>query len=128
MGFIQIIDPDESFTKKFGDSEIFCRRITGQIIHELNKKHSHEETLANRQKIIVQSLDEQNDVNNDILDYIITGWKNIKHPKTGDDVPCTRSAKLLLPGSVKNPILEDAGAESISKGEPKNAPEPEAGK
>jgi hypothetical protein len=94
------------------------------VIEKMNKKHSCLERAANGQK--VRQTDEDA-VNRDILDYVIIDWKNIKHPITGEDVPCTTGIKVKLPGEVKNHILDACGAGTMPGGEPKNPKAPVSG-
>ena len=52
-------------------------------------------------------------INDDLLDYMINGWQNIKNPVTAKDEPCTRENKIRLPGSVKVEIVEACDQDSI---------------
>jgi hypothetical protein len=51
-------------------------------------------------------------VNDELLDWLIVDWKNIKNPQTGSDVPCTKENKLKLPSSIKAALIERADSES----------------
>lgn len=109
MSFVTIVAEDESFNLKVGDSVFHLRRFTSAQYRQIEKRHTKKYWKRGQQVVEV----DEDAVNNDILDYIITGWENIKHPKSREDVPCTIENKIALPSNVKIQINEACDAEDI---------------
>jgi len=116
MSFIEIIEDSETFKLAIGESSFTLRRFDSQIYREIEKRHTTK-TKNLRQGGWIKEVDEFA-VNEDLLDYMITGWKDIKSPLTGQDVECSKENKNKLPGSVKVQIIEACDADSISTGNP----------
>ena len=112
MSFIEIIEDQETFELAIGESSFTLRRFDSQIYKDIEKRHTTR-TKNLKQGGWIKEVDDYA-VNEDLLDYMITGWKNIKSPLTGDDVECIKAMKNKLPGSVKVQIIEACDADSIS--------------
>jgi len=112
MGFIEIVEEEETFEYPIGDSTLILRRFDSELYRDIEKRHTK------RHKNLRQGgwIDDQDTyaINADLLDYMVTGWKDVKSPTTGEDVPCTREMKLKLPNVVKVEILEACDADSIT--------------
>jgi len=114
MSFIEIIEDQETFELAIGESNFTLRRFDSQIYKEIEKRHTTR-TKNFRQGGWIKEVDDYA-VNEDLLDYMIIDWKNIKSPLTGQDVECTKVNKNKLPGTVKVQIIEACDADSISSG------------
>ena len=115
MSFIEIIEDQETFELAIGESSFNLRRFDSQIYKDIEKRHTTR-TKNLRQGGWIKEVDDYA-VNEDLLDYMIIDWKNIKSPLTGDDVECTKANKNKLPGTVKVQIIEACDADSISSGD-----------
>jgi hypothetical protein len=116
MGFITIIDENECFKLKIGDSEFKLRRFDSQHYAKLVKKHTHKYWKRGQE---CSEIDETS-LNAELYDYIIQGWTNIKHPITNEDVPCIVENKVKLPSSVKVKIIEECDSDSLNFDQKKN--------
>jgi len=114
MSFIEIIEDQETFELAIGESSFTLRRFDSQIYKEIEKRHTTR-TKNFRQGGWIKEVDDYA-VNEDLLDYMIIDWKNIKSPLTGQDVECAKVNKNKLPGTVKVQIIEACDADSISSG------------
>lgn len=112
MTFIEIVEDEESFRLDIGESYFDLRRFDSTIHTQIEKKHTKKKKNM-RTGEWMKEVDERA-VNNDLLDYMITGWGNIKSPTTREDVPCEKKNKIRLPGSVKIQIIEACDADSIT--------------
>ena len=110
--FIEIIEEDESFSKKIGDSTLHGRRISTQKIREIQKRHT--KYKRNRQTGLMVPETDEGAVDDDMIDYALTGWENVVSPVTGQPVECTREIKLKLPTTVKTEFIEESLSENIS--------------
>lgn len=108
--FIEIVTEDEQSTMVVGESKIFYRRFSKDKYEEITKRYT-EQTGADRQGKPAYYTDDQA-VNDDLLDYIIMDWENVKHPTTKEDVECSKKNKLALPGNVKLQLIDKANASS----------------
>jgi len=108
--FIEIVTEDEQSTMVIGESKIFYRRFSKDKYEEITKRYT-EQTGTDRQGKPTYFMDDQA-VNDDLLDYIIVDWENVKHPKTKEDVECSKKNKLALPGNVKLQLIDKANASS----------------
>ena len=112
MAFIEIVEDQETFELEIGDSGLTLRRFDSEIYRRIEKKHT--KTNKNyRTGQMIKDTDEYA-INIDLLDYMVVGWKGVKSPTTGEDVPCTKEMKAKLPGSIKIQITEACDSESIT--------------
>jgi len=100
MGFITIVTDDETFDFPVGDSTFTLRRVPDDLARRTFKRHTP------RAKPGREPETDFFGVTNDVLEYAITGWSNIKQPVTKEDVPCTAENKLRLPATVKADIMD----------------------
>jgi len=112
MSFIEIVEDQETFELEIGESILELRRFDSTVYNRIEKKHTKKEKHG-RTGQIFRDVDEHA-VNEDLLDYMILGWRNVKSPTTGEDVPCERAYKLKLPGTVKLQAIEACDTESIT--------------
>ena len=115
MSFIEIVEAEETFDLEIGESTLTLRRFDSELYKNIEKRHTAKSKNL-RQGGWIKEVDEYA-VNEDLLDHMIVGWKNVKSPLTGEDVPCTREMKLKLPGSVKVRIIEECDTDSITSGD-----------
>ena len=119
MAFIEIVEDQETFELEISDSVLILRRFDSEVYRRIEKKHT--KTNKNyRTGQMIKDVDEYA-INLDLLDYMIVGWRSVKSPTTGDDVPCERANKLKLPGSIKIQITEACDSESITAGKKTNS-------
>lgn len=109
--FIEIVSEDEKNVLAIGDSKIFYRRFDSEVFNKIQKKWT---VVKGTDRRTGQPKRESDDkaINDELLDWLITGWENIKHPVTGADVACTKENKLKLPSGVKTQLIEHADAEN----------------
>jgi len=113
--FLEIIDPEETFELRIGESVLVLRRLDEPALKEIRKRHTRKQTeFVNHRPVRVEVTDEDA-VNADVLDYVIVGWRNVRHPVTKAEVPCTRENKLRLPGKAKLRVLNACDAESLAE-------------
>ena len=117
MPYIEIVEIEESFELPIGDSIIVCRRFDTEVYKNIEKKHT-KKSKNQRTGVIFADTDDHA-INSDLLDYMIIGWRGVKSPLTGGDVPCTRENKLKLPSAAKVLIIEACDANSVSGSEKK---------
>lgn len=110
--FIEIIEEDETFSKTFGGSILHGRRFSSETLKQIRKRHTKHS--RNRQTGMMTPETDEDAVNDDLIDYIITGWDNVKSPTTGDAVPCNRENKLKLPGPIKAQFVDEATTDNIT--------------
>jgi len=138
MSFIEIVEEEETFELKIGKSTLTLRRFDTEVYRKIEARHTKKQKNF-RQGGWIKEVDDFA-VNEDLLDYMIVGWKDVKSPITGEDVPCSREMKIKLPSSVKIEIIEacdsdnitgadteilaDLSAEASAKAEKKTAPKP----
>jgi hypothetical protein len=108
--FIQIISKDEKCTYQNGDSRIFYRRLPASEVTRIEKKWTTKKGRNSRtgEPIVETDLEQ---FNNDLLDYLIIDWENVKDDK-GKDIPCTKEVKLALPSEVRRELIDLAGAKA----------------
>jgi len=114
MSFIEIIEDQETFELAIGESSFTLRRFDAQVLRDIEKRHTTR-TKNLRQGGWFKEIDDY-EVNQDLFDYMIVAWSNIKSPTTGKDVECTKENKSKLPGTVKLRIMEACDVDSISAG------------
>lgn len=122
MGFIEIVEEQETFELKIGESMLTLRRFDSKVYRDFEKDHTTNKKNY-RTGDISKEVDEYA-VNLDLLDFMIISWKNVKSPTTGEDVSCDKKTKAKLPGSVKMRITEACDSDSITtekKTEPKSS-------
>ena len=85
---IVLISEDEQFTYRFGESEIYYRRISPAKARMLREMHTKNGRLDNEA------------FTQDGIRYAITGWKNIKDIH-GKDVPFSPDKLDFLPSRVQ---------------------------
>ncbi len=109
--FLTIIEPDAApFDWQFYDDErdityatVFQLRVVPDEEQErLKKQYTTEKRIFNK-KTRAYDVEKETDYaeyTKDALDYGIVAWRDLKNAK-GEDVPCTRAAKLALPVRVR---------------------------
>ena len=112
MGFIEIVEKEETFQLKIGESLLTLRRFDSAVYKEIEKEHTTNKKNY-RTGVMSKEVDEYA-VNLDLLDHMIVGWQHIKSPTTGEDVPCDKKTKGKLPGTVKLKITEACDSDSIT--------------
>jgi len=115
MAFIEIIEDGESFEKVFPgyeETSFTLRRCSLSHIREWQKKHTSF-VFDKLQKKEVEKVDTDK-VDEEALDFCVTGWSGVISPVTGDDIPCTREYKTKLPDLIKVGIMNECNAVSIS--------------
>ena len=100
MAFVSIVTEDESFELEIGESCFEVRRISSDFYNNLLKKYK-KTVYENHQK--TEKIDSEK-LGEDLLDYMIIGWKKVIHPVTCEEVPCIKENKLKLPTPVRNRI------------------------
>ncbi|MDA3832604.1 MAG: hypothetical protein PF495_04330 [Spirochaetales bacterium] len=112
MAFIEIVEDQETFELEIGESGLTLRRFDSEVYRKIEKKHTKKEkNYRTGQKM--KEVDEYA-INLDLLDYMIVGWRGVRSPTTGEDVPCNKEMKAKLPGSIKMQITEACDSESIT--------------
>jgi len=119
--YIEIVEEEEKFELPIGESVFELRRFGSDVYRRIEKKHTTKKKNT-RTGLFVEEKDEYA-INADLLDYMITGWRNIKSPVTGEDVPCEKAVKQKLPGVVKVQIVEACDADSITREDQKKKSE-----
>lgn len=114
MGFIEIVEEEETFELFMGETKFTLRRFDSETYKDIERKHTKRHKNF-RQGGFISEIDDYA-VNEDLLDYMIVGWEGVKSPTTGQDVPCTREMKLKLPNTAKVQIVEACDADSITTG------------
>ena len=123
MGFIEIVEEEETFELKRGESTLTLRRFDTEFYRKIENRHTKKQKNF-RQGGWIKEVDDFA-INEDLLDYMVVGWKDVKSPITGQDVSCTREMKIKLPSSVKLEIIEACDSDNItSAAEKKTAPKP----
>ena len=117
MGFIEIVEDQETFELPIGESTLTLRRFDTSIFKDIEKRHTTKSKNL-RQGGWIKEIDEYA-VNEDLLDYMIVDWKNIKSPISHEDVPCDKEMKNKLPSSVKVQVIEACDADSITSADKK---------
>ena len=120
MSFIEIIEDQETFEFQIGESTLTLRRFDTSIFKEIEKRYTTKSKNL-RQGGWIKEIDEYA-VNEDLLDYMIVDWKNIKSPISHEDVACTKEMKNKLPSSVKVQIIEACDVDSITSSDKKKQP------
>jgi (2Fe-2S) ferredoxin len=116
--FIEVVTDDEEIPLKVGDSTIWYRRFDIEEYNRIVKRWTTKGKINRATGERILHTDDQG-VSNDLLDYLIKRWENIKHPKTKKDVECTKEMKLKLPTDIRLEILDKAGAkDAIGDTEP----------
>lgn len=118
--FIEIVSDDERNVFESGDSKIFYRRFDSEVFYKIQKKWTTKKGIDKRSGMPKMETDDKA-VNDELLDWLIVDWKNIKNPQTGSDVPCTKENKLKLPSSIKAALIERADSESTQNDADENA-------
>jgi len=109
--FIEIVTNDERSVMEFGESKITIRRFDSDIYDKIRKRWTTKKGFNRRTGEPQVTVDEKM-VNEDLLDYIIVSWENVKHPSTAEDVPCDKDTKNSLPTSIKTRVIEMADSEN----------------
>ena len=117
MSFIEIIEDQETFELPIGESTLILRRFDTGIFKDIEKSHTTKSKNL-RQGGWIKEVDEYA-VNEDLLDYMIVGWKNVKSPISHEDVPCDKEMKNKLPSSVKVQVIEACDVDSITSADKK---------
>lgn len=112
--FIEIVTEDERNVFESGESKIFYRRFDSEVFYRIQKKWTTKKGIDKRTGMPRTETDDKA-VNDELLDWLIVGWENIKNPKTGKDVECIKENKLKLPSSIKTALIERADAESTQR-------------
>lgn len=112
--FIEIVSDDERNLFESGDSKIYYRRFDSEVFYKIQKKWTSKKGIDKRTGMPKMETDDKA-VNDELLDWLIVDWQNIKHPQTGADVPCIKENKLKLPSSIKTQLIERADAENTQQ-------------
>lgn len=116
MAFIKIVDEEESFEIKFGDSVLVCRRMDRGAFRRIQKRHTQERFRRG----VRQEVADDAAIDAEVLDYCIREWRGVVHPKTGEEVACTKENKGRLPASVVNEVVAqcvDSDGTEMGEGE-----------
>jgi hypothetical protein len=101
MGKLQIIDEEERFEVPFEESVLICRRLSRRMMREIEARHTK---MRWRPGGVQAPEVEQPKVEEDWIDHCIVGWRGVVG-RDGEDVPCERAYKLLLPPAVLNRVI-----------------------
>lgn len=101
---ITIVTEDEKNEFAIGSSVIEFRRVDTLTYDNIARKHRTKKGTDRTGRTIHEENTQE--INNDVLDYAIIGWRDVRHPITGEAVPCTRENKLKLPSQVKADLIE----------------------
>ena len=119
MGFITIIQPDETFTHvptlpdgSKSDASFTLRVLADDQIKALRKRHTKTE-WANGQRL--QNVDGAA-LANDMIDAALVSWRGVKDSK-GTELPCERAFKLLLPERLQVEIVRLCAGKEAGFGE-----------
>ena len=103
MPKIDLISRDEAFEIGDEDCRFVLRRLDPNVIRESRQRHTRRLEAEGPGQPPREEIDEA-EVDKDLLDYIVQDWKGVLGPD-GQEAPCTRENKYLLPPSVKAQIL-----------------------
>lgn len=110
MSFITIVQDDEDFewspideTSGEKSTSVFMLRIVSDEVDERLRKENTR-PVAQKRGPMVKELNQPKYIAA-VIDYAITGWRNLKDARTGADVACTTAIKTRLPENVKADVL-----------------------
>ncbi len=109
MGFLTIIVDEMKKPVRFDESTIYIRPVPVPKHQEFLRKVTKRERFRNQW---VEDRDEAK-LFEMVVDYMIVGWENVKHPITGEDLPCVLEHKLRLPDTVLSELLTQAGVPNL---------------
>jgi hypothetical protein len=104
MGYLTIISEKIKKPVKFEDSVIYIRPV-GVVKHQefvkqaTKRERSRDGWVETRDNDLLFQL---------VIDYMIVDWENVKDPVTGENVPCTKENKLMLPDTVLSDLMNQA--------------------
>lgn len=107
--FVEIVTEDERNELRIDDSTIYYRRFSSDVYREIERRHTRRRGNDRAGQPIVDI--DHGKINDDVLDYTITDWKDVIHPVTKEPLPCSREWKLKLPASVRLQVIQSADAE-----------------
>jgi len=112
---IELMDDTEEIPVYFGNNReqtIWIRRLSSTKLREFTKKHTSRKG-RDRAGIPIEKVNEDA-VDNDILDWMITRWENVPIPGTkGKEMaPCTREFKTKLPPLARAELMEVGNSEN----------------
>lgn len=107
--FVEIVTDDERNELWIDDSVIYYRRFDSQVYRDIEKRHSKNKGRDRTGQPIIET--DQAAINDDVLDYVITGWGTVVNPTTKEPVPCTREYKLKLSASVRLQVIQMADSD-----------------
>jgi hypothetical protein len=109
--FIEIVTEEERSVLEYGQSSISYRRLGKEKLQELIKKNRIWKGKDRAGSDIYETNDDR--LGDDMIDYIITGWSNVKYPpghaQAGEDVACERQFKIKLPPDIRAILIQKAG-------------------
>lgn len=111
--FIEIIEPDETFEKIFGESTLVLRRYDAGLLRQLEQKHSRRQKNFRTGQWSAEV--DTYALTDDLIDHVIIDWRGVRSPTSGREVPCTSENKRRLPTRIKIEILEACDAEAINE-------------
>ena len=113
MGRLQIIDEEEHFEVPFEESVLICRRLSRRVMRDIEARHTK---MRWRPGGVQAPEVDQPGVEEDWIDYCIVDWRGVVG-RDGEEVPCERAYKLLLPPAVLNRVISRCLLGSSSKEE-----------
>ncbi len=122
MSFIKIVEVDEevTFEHTIKDSVFVLRQMDAAMLDKINKNATRRVWKRHQPEDDLDAFA----FSAEVLDWGLVDWKNVKHPKTGADVPCDRENKLKLPISIQNDLRDlivDGATEEDKKAAEKNS-------
>jgi hypothetical protein len=106
---IEIVREEEQLEFKLGDSIIYFRRISNKHYKEIVAKHTF---FKGNDRAGNPKYERDDDaINEELLDYIITGFVTIRDPITKKNVECTLENKNSLPVGIRIQIIERANGD-----------------
>ena len=101
MSLVQIISDDERFELPIGDSVLVWRRVTRLKMREIEKRRTE---MKFRPGGVQVPIVDDGKVTDDLLDYCIVNWRGVVD-SAGNEIPCDRGHKLLLPLPVLTTVM-----------------------
>lgn len=106
MPKIELITRDE--VMEIGDAEclFLVRRLSAEMLREIRRRHTRWVGEGPDRRLET----DEDEVDQDLMDYVIQDWPRGVVLPDGSPAPCTREAKQALPGAVRLQLLAAAGA------------------
>lgn len=106
--FITIVEPEETVPWRWKNPDtgvvadtIFHLRLVPDDLQKVWKEQVTTRKWEHNRRTEDINWDPFTD---ECLDYAIVKWEGVRHPRTQQDLPCTREYKLLLPERIKAEI------------------------